>query len=66
MPYRIMARVSERCVIPNTIEANSAKSSTAVKCEGVYIYRFLPSFRLCASTAEMKLSSPATTINFVP
>ena len=29
-----MARVVERCVIAKTTEANIAKSSTAVKCEG--------------------------------
>lgn len=61
-----MARVSERCVMPNTTEANSANNKTAVKCEGEYTYRFLPSRKLCASTAEMKFSNPATTRNFVP
>lgn len=61
-----MARVSERCVMPKTTDANNANSSTAVKCEGEYIYCFLPSRKLCASTAAMKFSSPATTRNLVP
>ena len=31
-----MALGVDRCVIPNTIEANVAKSRTAVKWEGAY------------------------------
>ena len=65
-PYFTMALGVERCVTPNTIEANVANSRTAVKWEGAYTYAFLPIRKLCASTAAMKFSNPATTTNFVP
>jgi hypothetical protein len=61
-----MARGVDRWVTPKTTEVHVANSSTAVKCDGVSTYTFLPMRRLCASTAATKFSSPATTTNFVP
>lgn len=37
-----MARGVERCVMPKTTEAKVAKSSTAVKWDGVNTQAFLP------------------------